>query len=172
MGPGSGRQRGCGDVDPRLPPDPPPAEEEEAPRPKEEDEQSPPPELFVLEIEALPLEPHETPPASPGPSEATPKAAPASPRPSEATPPPPPSAGGSDSRTLAPKAEQEEPGLDGGLCSLWTRPQTPTPLPTKRAHGSPHPTENGAGGPISSTSVNGSASPPLKRSRRDPARGR
>lgn len=163
--------QGC---DPQLPPDPPPPEEEEAPRPKEEDEQSPAPELFVLEIEALPLEPHETPPGSPGPSEATPKAAPASPQPSEATPPPPPpSAGVPISRTSTPKAEEEEAGLGEGLCSVWTRPQTPIPLPMKRPHGSPHPMENGAGGgPISSTSVNGSTSPPLKRSRRDPTGGR
>ncbi|XP_074023188.1 death domain-associated protein 6 [Numenius arquata] len=138
---------------------------------------SPPPELFVLEIEPLPLEPGETPPASPCPppapggSEAIPKAAPPSPQPSHAPTPPAPTSPGAVSPWTAPP----EPGLgEGGHCPLWIR----TPQKGKRPPpASPQPLENGEGEDsgdvgggmaISSTSFNGGTEPPpCKRSRLD-----
>lgn len=148
---------------------PPAGEEEEAT--KEMPGWSPVPELFVLEIETLPLEPGETSPFSPHPpggSEATPKAAPPSPQPSEPPPLAPPSPDAVSSRTVA-----EEPESGGERCPLWTCPPAKGKRPPSE---SPQPLENGGGGnggegggtTISSTSFNGSTEPPpRKRSRLD-----
>ncbi|XP_062457033.1 death domain-associated protein 6 [Rhea pennata] len=148
-------------------------EEEEAARAKEAAGQSPAHELFVLEIETLPLEPGETPPPSPqapGGSEATPKAAPASPEPSEATPLAPPSPEAVSSRTVTAAAAAERPERAEERCALRVRPAAKRKRPTAVAS---RPLENGAGGTISSTSFNGSvvATPGRKRRRLEPASG-
>ncbi|XP_025915354.1 death domain-associated protein 6, partial [Apteryx rowi] len=133
-------------------------EEEEAARTKEAAGQSPAHELFVLEIETLPLEPGETPPPSPPPapdaSEATPKTAPSSPEPSEATPLAPPSPEAVSSRTALPAPRP----LRRHRRPLRVR----LAAKRKRPPGGSRPLENGAGagagaGGISSTSFNGSA---------------
>ncbi|XP_054663383.1 death domain-associated protein 6 [Grus americana] len=109
------------------PPSPPPVTVTPWPPPDEEEEStttttttkemispSPAPELFVLEIETLPLEPGETPPSSPRPpggSEATPKTSPPSPQPSE--PPPPPFA---DRRIVPDSRSRLELNVGGSPC--------------------------------------------------------
>ncbi|KAG6920946.1 death domain associated protein [Chelydra serpentina] len=154
-----------------------PLAEGEGPKEGEGPPFSPVQELFVLEIEALPLELSETPPPSPqipGGSEATPKAAPSSPEPSEAT-----ALGPAFPETVSSRTEQEvspkgpasfavkQEGGGMGDSGLWTQP------PAKRrqlsAPRSPlvRPLENG-GSIISSTSFNGSAGPPAcKRGRQE-----
>ncbi|XP_050775055.1 death domain-associated protein 6 isoform X2 [Gopherus flavomarginatus] len=137
---------------------------------------SPMQELFVLEIEALPLELSETPPPSPqipGGSEATPKAAPSSPEPSEATPLGPASPETVSSRTEwevslkepASFAVKQEGGSMGDS-GLRTQPPAKRRLSVPRSPFA-RPLENG-GSIISSTSFNGSAGPPAcKRGRQE-----
>uniref|UniRef100_A0A8C8SKF1 Death domain-associated protein 6 n=1 Tax=Pelusios castaneus TaxID=367368 RepID=A0A8C8SKF1_9SAUR len=158
------------------------AKGERPPPPEELEAEGPPPspvqELFVLEIETLPLELSETPPPTPqipGDSEAIPVATRSSPELSEATP-----MGPSSPETVSSRTEQDRPlaepaslvvkqdSSDMGDSRLWTQP------PAKRtwalAPKSPlvaQPLENG-GGIISSTSFNGSAGPPAhKRGRQE-----
>uniref|UniRef100_A0A674K506 Death domain-associated protein 6 n=1 Tax=Terrapene triunguis TaxID=2587831 RepID=A0A674K506_9SAUR len=155
------------------------AEGQGPPSPKEEEGPpfSPVQELFVLEIEALPLELSETPPPSPqlpGGSEATPKAAPLSPEPSEATP-----LGPASPETVSSRTEQEvslkEPASfavkqeGGGMGDSGLRTQPPAKRRQLSVPRSPlaRPLENG-GSIISSTSFNGSAGPPAcKRGRQE-----
>ncbi|XP_038226814.1 death domain-associated protein 6 isoform X2 [Dermochelys coriacea] len=153
------------------------AEGEGLPSPKEGPPFSPVQELFVLEIEALPLELSETPPPSPqipGGSEATPKATPSSPEPSEATP-----LGSASPETVSSQTEQEvspkEPASfavkqeGGGMGDSGLRTQPPAKKRQLSAPRSPlaRPLENG-GSIISSTSFNGSAGPPAcKRGRQE-----
>ncbi|KAM9120146.1 death domain-associated protein 6 isoform 1-T3 [Pangshura tecta] len=128
---------------------------------------SPMQELFVLEIEALPLELSETPPPSPqipGGSEATRKTAPSSPEPSEATP-----LGPTSPETVSSRTEQEvslkEPasfavkqeGGSMGDSRLRTQPPAKRRLSVPRSPLA-RPLENG-GSIISSTSFNGRAGP-------------
>lgn len=155
-----------GRLQPCKDPEPEPGGTEEA----EAEGSSPSPahEMFVLEIEALPLESSETPPPSPqgtGGSEATPKAVPSSPAPSEATAMSPPSPEAVSSRTdlgicpMEPTTVAKE--LEGADHELRTQlPAKRQRPPTPEWPRAPWPLENGARSPISSTSSNGSTGPP------------